>query len=388
LQRSQSAGFGQKEQPMATPRKGSIASQASSSPRPSNSTCSTVKKPRPVSAMAPKTPGAPPQSASKLSARDTATKTKQEHTAEKIRQVTELKEKWAREKERKLSLYKVNRSKEMAAIHAANEASAEARRKEVDQKLQFLQAQKSAEQELLHSSLLDRTGSVALRENSERDRRRKSILLNEEILHKSREREEAIVQQRRQEEVLLLENRRLDFLAVREAKHIDASKRRESLVMRGETARQHKAASEELSRKAEEEERSRLDFRYELWKDREVEKSTRSKRDRESLAFRLDMWRTQKSAADETTILRSNQEIADITARREDWIALQVSLFLIVFPTRKLHCYTSRSTRNPLLSATGQAWLVASTSGASKEPLNRTVRSVYSSKRPICTRGS
>ena len=296
----------------------STPGKSSAVQRPKSAICSTKKK----SSIAPPSPS--PSCSGHSTSKDTTSQAREKFVVEKIRKVAELKEKWAQEKERKMNQHRELRVKERERLHATSQAAAELRKKEMLAKASFELAEKARLQDLLASSLQDRAHVAAEKERMERERRRKSMLLNEEIIRHAREREEELTQKSKQDEAELLASRRIDYLQAREAKKMDEMRRRESLVMRSQHATVQREIADQLAKQAAEEEKKLLDFRYEIWKDREAVKSDQRRRARESLAFRLDSWRGQRGAENEESQLKSIKEQEDMESRREDWLAVQV----------------------------------------------------------------
>ena len=117
------------------------------------------------------------------------------------------------------------------------------------------------------------------------------------------------------------ESKREDFLSVREAKEKDAAKRRESMAMRTQYAKQVKEVEKELIKMQKTEEKTQFDMRHDDWISEKEYKDMEASKRRESLASRLDTWREHRAldAAEKDADL--NQLIEDIHARRSDWEA-------------------------------------------------------------------
>ena len=121
----------------------------------------------------------------------------------------------------------------------------------------------------------------------------------------------------------LFASRRMDSLQVREAKKIDEERRRESLAGRNRQAKVEREQTELLQQIRKEEEQRLLEFRYDSWKDASAEREAHAKRSRDSMAFRLDSWRNQRSVDSEQTA--QEQEVAQLEfeMRHDDWLELQ-----------------------------------------------------------------
>lgn len=264
-----------------------------------------------------------PTSSTASSAREAARIAKITSTAEKVRKVAELKVKWAEEKERKLQLNSAQRANELKRLQDNSQMAAESRRKNAEVRRATEQEKKTLEQEQLSISLEACTQLALDLEQMRKDRRRKSVLLNADITKKAKEREQRILQEHKEAEVDLLASKRIDAISVQCAKKVDEERRRESLIGRGKIHLKHREITSELAKREAEEDRSLLEFRHEAWKKSQEAKVEKYERDRQSIAGRLDSWRDQRVVQKGLEDKEFDSYTDTMTSRRNDWTDIQ-----------------------------------------------------------------
>lgn len=248
---------------------------------------------------------------------------KEAFTASRIQRTKELKEQWSKAKQEKLRLNKEKRQNDFKKLQETTQAAAEIRRKELELQRQFQEKEKLAKQELLASSLEDRKIMAQEKERQKKERRRMSIQLNNQMLTLKQQKVAELQAKKKEEEGKNLEARRIDYLQIREAKKLEVVKRRESMAFRGEVAKKQREIVEELNNKTLEEERSILEFRRSLWKDKQEMQAEELKMERENATKRLDDWRNQK--VKEEQLLEKEEEFnkSILSKRHEDWLDME-----------------------------------------------------------------
>jgi len=244
-------------------------------------------------------------------------------TAERIRQVSMLKEKWTKEKERKAMVNKEKREKELKKLQHDTEMMALQRKKALDKKKQVEQEEKDKERELLADSLKTRSQLVKDLDIQAKARRRISIFVNSAIREKAKKKQAELELQQKQQEAEELSTRRIDFLQFRQNKVIEDMNRRESLVNRGLMSKTQKLAENEMLRKSAEEEASLHETRRLNWLDDNQAAQKAEQNRRESLMGRLDKWREEKA---EESKQAEQKAIADAIERELEYGAYQDEL--------------------------------------------------------------
>jgi hypothetical protein len=140
---------------------------------------------------------------------------------------------------------------------------------------------------------------------------------------KSKEREQELNSQKKSEEESLHASRQLDALQLREAKKEEEERKRESMCNRTLLAQEQKRIAEELAQQKKEEELSILKLRKQNWEDDINSKKSEEERRRESVAFRLDEWRKHKGVEDELSRSMEHGELDLIHTRHADWKDVQ-----------------------------------------------------------------
>lgn len=234
----------------------------------------------------------PAQSAS---GREAAKIAKLQSTAERIKKVNGLKEKWAKEKEINAQLNREKKQAELKKLQDDTDAAAAARKKAIDAERTYELLEKQREKELLAASLEERNQLARDLEAKAKAKRRISVFLSTKMRNAALQKESEIKLKKQEELVNELSDRRTDFLQVRQAKAREEQNRRESMANRGLTAQQHREAEERMAKQAAAEEAALLEMRQKNWKDDNDAKKLAEQQRRLSIAGRLDHWREQKT---------------------------------------------------------------------------------------------
>lgn len=255
--------------------------------------------------------------------KDAARIAKNMSTMERIQKVAQLKEKWAREREQKAQFYHEKRNVQLQKLQEETQFAAELRKKNLEKKREFEEREKQAKKDQLAASLEARAQLAKDLEAENKARRRISIFMNSQMRKKAKEREAALIAEKKMEEESLHTSRRLDALQMREAKKEEEARKRESMCNRTISAQEQKRIAEELAQKKKEEELSFLEARKQNWEDDLNTKKREEERRRDSVAFRLDEWRQQKSVEEELNRSMEHQELDLIHTRHADWKDVQ-----------------------------------------------------------------
>ena len=105
----------------------------------------------------------------------------------KMDRVADMKEKWAKDKAMKKSVVEQRRADEIRFLHETALLEAELRRKMLNVKREAEFKKKSAEREVLQAFSTDRVHAVKETERMKKDRRKRSVLMNNEIVSERRE---------------------------------------------------------------------------------------------------------------------------------------------------------------------------------------------------------
>lgn len=244
-------------------------------------------------------------------------------TAMKVQRTKELKEQWAKAKQEKLLLNKEKRQNDFKKLLESTQAASEIRRRELEKQREFADKEKQTKQELLASSLEDRKLMAQEKERQKKERRRMSVALNNQILTLKQQKEQELAAKKKEEEDNNLEARRLDALAIREAKKVETTRRRESMASRGELAKKQREVTEELTNKTLDEERSILEFRKSLWKDKQEMITEQQNLERENATKSLEQWRNQKAKEEQMIEKEDDFHKELILKRHEDWLDME-----------------------------------------------------------------
>ena len=182
---------------------------------------------------------------------------------------------------------------------------------------------KQAEKELLESSVTARTQQSQALDHQEKERRRKSILLNKDIIKAARDREIKKQRKLKEEQDSLLSDRRLDYLQIRESKKIEEERRRESLVFRGEEAKKQREIMDLKKINQINQLKDSIAFRKELVTGNDVVKKEEAERRRASLAFRREIWLKHRQFEDEKRRKKVAEEQQELAIKREEWTDVQ-----------------------------------------------------------------
>lgn len=260
---------------------------------------------------------------SRSSVVDSTKMAKLQSTAEKIRRVNDEKERWAQEKEKRLAFREEQRAQEMKRLLENSQAANEGRRKNWEKKREYEINAKEAEREILATSVEARALQAAELERMKKERRRQSVMLNNEIHESAQKRVAGLKAQQRVEEDSLWESRQVDFLAVKDFQNAEDEKRRESLMMRGIESKRKKLVKAEIESRSADEERDLLDTRRQAWINEQEAKKEETKRKRESIVGRLDAWRNQKAIENEIKNIEVETKADMFFTREQDWRDIQ-----------------------------------------------------------------
>lgn len=256
-------------------------------------------------------------------AREAARIAKLNYTAEKRRRTTELKEKWAREKDDKLAFFAKKREdeakqlKDLESKMMAQKRRDSAKKREIDKKIA------SERSEMLKANLDAQTQLKFDLQRQEKERRRQSVALNKEIIQKSKQKELDIKRRQKEEEDSLLTSRRIDFLSMRENRELEKEERRKSTANRIADSRRQKELEEEFDKIRKEQEAEILQKRKDDWEDTKRQEQSDREGRRQSLACRLDCWRKQKKSEEETHREMVNQLEVEYSLRKMCWQDVQ-----------------------------------------------------------------
>lgn len=257
-----------------------------SQPRPTSSKSATK------SLSTPRILFSPAQSAT---GREAAKLAKLQSTAERIKKVTGLKEKWAKEKEINAQVNREKKLAELKKLQDDTDAAAAARKKAIDAERTYELSERQREKELLAASLEERNQLARDLEAKAKAKRRISVFLSTKMRSSALQKEAELKAKKQAETITELSDRRTDFLQIRQAKAREEQNRRESMANRGVTAQQHREAEERMAKQLAEEEKALLEMRQRNWEDDNKAKQLAEQQRRISIAGRLDHWRDQKT---------------------------------------------------------------------------------------------
>jgi len=210
-------------------------------------------------------------------------------------------------REQKLSNFKTQKEEERKIIQNASELAARSRKEYMEKKTAFETKKKIQTKELLSSSLTVKSDRSKDLEIKEREKRRKSIALRNQMRAEADKREQLKLQEKQRYEEELIADKKLDYLQMKESMLAEAQKRRESLEARNEEMRKHQEFADLQKKLAKAAEREIIEVHRDLWKKNpDVQKKMKEKV-RKSIAFRLENWRVHKKVELE----RANKELKD-----------------------------------------------------------------------------
>ena len=262
-------------------------------------------------------------SLSARSIRDGVKNSKHQASVELNQKVQLRKENWARDKELKARQNKLCREAKEKKVQELCDAAAEARKNSAEKKKRMLDRQKKEEQDMLAASLLERAQLAADLDKEAKARRRISIFLNKKMKESAKVKEREMQEVEKKREADLLSSRRINFLAVREAKKAEEMRKRESLVSRGVKASFDRKVDEVIAQNEKVLERDLIDFRLENRIDECNQKYIEKNRHRQSLENRLDVWRMQRSLEQEEQYKDQQNRQEESRVRQEDWQDIQ-----------------------------------------------------------------
>lgn len=248
---------------------------------------------------------------------------KLQNTSEKISLVANLKEKWAKEKEEILTHQATKRAKELKQQQDHSAFIKEKRRQNSIAERQYTKTIKECENEMFAAFVEDRIFQANEVEKLQKERRRRSVMINTEILAKAKQRSLEISLRKAEEERTLLESRRLDAIALEKFKEEEEDRKRESLLFRADIFHNQKKVETQIINQSMEFEKSLLDSKYEDWQSLQQSKDKEEQRKRESISNRIDLWRKGKGKQLETDEYKQKEETSLLLSRYEDWKDLE-----------------------------------------------------------------
>lgn len=234
-----------------------------------------------------------------------------------------LKEKWASEKQLKKELIVTKREEELKARQSLSTLASKFRMQSLEKNNQFSKAKKEEQRDMLKSSITDNIEAKKKMARAEKLRRRQSVMVNKEILSRSKRNEAEIQRKKKEEEDDLHMSRRIDFLAVREGKLEEEEQRRASLERSNAYNRMQHELEKELEAVKKENLLDILEVRRDMFEDDNKTKDLLKQSRRQSLIGRLDTWRAQRRVEDELQQKQQEELQLDVIQRHEDWLDIQ-----------------------------------------------------------------
>ena len=271
---------------------------------------------RPVSAKSLTTPVALFSPAA--SGRELAKLAKIQSTAERIKKVNSLKEKWSKERDIKAQLNKEKKAHDFKKIQDDADAAAALRKKAIDAERTYELLEKQRQKDMLSASLEERNQLAKDLEAKAKAKRRISVFLNSKLRNDALKNEAMMKTQKQQETVSELSDRRIDFLQLRQAKEREEQRRRESMANHTMTAQQHREAEERMAKQVAAEEAALLEMRQKNAEDDRKAKQAAEQQRRASMAGRLDHWREQKQVEQSEFTATKEQELDLLKTRHLD----------------------------------------------------------------------
>jgi hypothetical protein len=247
------------------------------------------------------------------------TEAKRQGSEDNKKKVAALKEKWAKEKAQKDKLRNKDKAKKIRP-----KPSSATKIKTISAIKKFSNNPTNDSDSFFRSNLFDslkeRAEQKVIQEQKEKERRRLSVALNAEILQKARSKEVEMTEKKKIEEADLYESRRLDYAYIKQAKEKEKRKRRDSLIARGLAFKKEKKIIEDfLQQKLENEKKIVFDYRYESWKSSQEAKEKAAKKIRESLSGRLKYWRELKEKEKQIKVKEDEIAHEDFVQSHADW---------------------------------------------------------------------
>ena len=262
-------------------------------------------------------------SSSIVSSRDSARVAKETATAERIAKVAELKNKWKNEHERKVINNKVNRETELNVLKTASNRAAEQRRLFLEKQRGYKDDEKAQHRQALQDKLADKKSQAEILLAQEQETRRKNSLLQQKDARKAAEADKKHQIARKNEQADILEMRRQNFLRLKEVKQAQENENKKVMALKTIQAMEQRDVTAQIMESEKTLENERLSVRRQNWEDDRSAKEKQRQIRRESLAERLDAWRTEK-ATDAAQLDKTHQkELEDLDQRHEDWRAVQ-----------------------------------------------------------------
>jgi len=257
------------------------------------------------------------------SARANALAAKEAATADRIKKVAELKNKWKEEHELKVNANKSSRQAELNLLKQMTSRASEQRRTLLDRQRTFDDNEKLRHRLLLQEKLADQKKQSETLNRRAQDFRIKANLQKQKDFKASAEAEKLHLAKKKEEEANILEIRRLDHIQMKEANRVQEEEQRRQVAARGAAALEQKEIASELDHAKKCEEIDRIDVRRQHWEDDRSSKEQQRRSRRESLSGRLDAWRSERALS--IKLQENEHQCATelLHDRQSDWQALQ-----------------------------------------------------------------
>lgn len=250
--------------------------------------------------------------------RELARAAKEQNTKDRIQKVKELKEKWAQEKEGKLH-ERAHKQSDSMKLQEISTKLAQQRKINIDKQRHYQQSVKEAEREALVVYSKDRQHSKQEMERINKEKKRFSICLRQELQTKFKQAEEKLLSESKEYDQGLFESRRLDAMVIRDMRKSEDERRRVSMLFRTEMAQKQKMIENLRLENEKDVERSQFQMRYLNWQDEQKHKALLEEQRRESLQKRNEVWSKQKQTELEMQYDDKEREVSLLQSRYEDW---------------------------------------------------------------------
>ena len=244
------------------------------------------------------------------------------HMLGKGHSIIQLKSTWGNDTAARKKIMEQRRLAEVRSIQEAVQREAEMRKKVLTMRKEAESKKKQHERETFQAFSSDRSHATKEADRLKKERRKQSVLVNADILRKSRENAAAIEAAKKQEEADLLQTRHEDHLKVTEARKMEEQRRRESMVNRGLSAQQQREIMEQLVATKHDEEVSLLQSRREDFLKLTEARKMEEQRRRESMVNRGLTARQHQEIAEQMEQENHNEEVSLLDSRREDHLKM------------------------------------------------------------------
>lgn len=242
---------------------------------------------------------------------------------ERAAKTAALKERWAQEKEERLTEQRKKKEAEQKSTRDELRAIAEKRKLNKEKEKRMLADANMRRHEELKAQNDERAQLARDLKEKKLKKRRESAEMKQKAFREAQVKEKMLEQQKKDEEKSLLESRRIAFLEARNAVKESESNRRQSLVNRAQISAFQREVGKKMEQQKAEEDRDMLQFRREAFQEKkEYEKSVQQSR-RQSLIGRLDKWREEKHLDEEAHKQEVGLNHEEAELRLQDWHDLQ-----------------------------------------------------------------